>query len=84
MPGLIKKGSGAEEAKLIFRDLSEHIIDHEKIMQLSTFPNVLITAHQAFLTKEALTEIVQTKMENILVYSKGQSKGNEVTKQMMA
>ena len=61
-----------------------HIIDDEKIMQLSASPSVLITVRQAFLTKEILTEIVQTKMENILVYSKGQNKGNEVTKQVMS
>lgn len=74
----------AEEEKLFFRDLSEHIIDDEKIMQLSTFPNVLITAHQAFLTKEALTEIAHTTMENISVYSKGKSSNNEVTRELMA
>jgi len=74
----------AEEEKLFFRDLSEHIIDDEKIMQLSTFPNVLITAHQAFLTKEALTEIAITTMENISVYSKGESSRNEVSIEMIA
>lgn len=74
----------AEEEKLFFRDLSEHIIDDEKIMELSTFPNVLITAHQAFLTREALTEIAHTTMENISVYSKGESSRNDVTKEMMA
>jgi D-lactate dehydrogenase len=74
----------AEEEKLFFRDLSEHIIDDEKITHLMTFPNVLITAHQAFLTREALTEIAHTIMENILVYSKGVSSQNEVTVQMMA
>jgi D-lactate dehydrogenase len=52
-------------------------------MQLMTFPNVLITAHQAFLTKEALTEIASTTMENILIYSKGESSMNEVTKALV-
>lgn len=74
----------AEEEKLFFRDLSEHIIDDEQIMQLSTFPNVLITAHQAFLTREALTEIAHTTMENISVYSKKESSRNDVTSEMMA
>lgn len=45
----------AKEGKIFFRDLSEYIIDDEKIMQLMTFPNVLVTAHQAFLTRKALT-----------------------------
>lgn len=73
----------AEEEKLFFRDLSEHIIDDEKIMHLMTFPNVLITAHQAFLTKEALTEIAVTTMKNIKAYSDGEVNGNEVTKMMV-
>ncbi|MEX0986448.1 MAG: 2-hydroxyacid dehydrogenase [Bacteroidales bacterium] len=73
----------AEEEKLFFRDLSEHIIDDEKIMQLMTYPNVLITAHQAFLTREALTEISSTTMENISVYSKGEKSDNEVTGSMV-
>jgi D-lactate dehydrogenase len=73
----------AEEEKLFFRDLSEHIIDDEKIVQLMTFPNVLITAHQGFLTKEALTEIAATTMQNISVFSKGETNENEVTTEMV-
>lgn len=73
----------AEEEKLFFRDLSEHIIDDEKITHLMTFPNVLITAHQAFLTREALTQIAGTTMENVLVYSRGEKSPNEVTKEML-
>ncbi len=69
----------AEEEKLFFRDLSERIIDDEKIMHLMTFPNVLITAHQAFLTQEALTQIAATTMENIYVYSQGRTNENEVS-----
>ena len=74
----------AEEEKLFFRDLSEHIIDDEKIMQLMTFPNVLITAHQAFLTREALNEIAETTLENISVYAKEAKSENEVTRDMIA
>ncbi len=74
----------AEEEKLFFRDLSEHIIDDEKIMQLMTFPNVLITAHQGFLTKEALNEIAATTMQNISAYEKGETNQNEVTIEMVA
>lgn len=74
----------AEEEKLFFRDLSEHIIDDEKIMQLMTFPNVLITAHQGFLTKEALNEIAATTLKNISDYSKGKTNENEVTTEMLA
>jgi D-lactate dehydrogenase len=73
----------AEEEKLFFRDLSEHIIDDEKIMQLMTFPNVLITAHQGFLTKEALIEIAATTLRNIAAFSRGETNENEVTTEMV-
>jgi len=72
----------AEEEKIFFRDLSEHIIDDEKIMQLMTFPNVLITAHQAFLTHEALTQIAATTLDNISAFSRDEKNGNEVTPDM--
>lgn len=69
----------AEEEKLFFRDLSERIIDDEVIMQLMTFPNVLITAHQAFLTQEALHEISLTTLENIRSFEEGRKSPNEVS-----
>jgi len=68
----------AEEEKLFFRDLSERIIDDEMIMQLMTFPNVLITAHQAFLTHEALTEIAHTTLDNIQTIADGGRSENEI------
>lgn len=74
----------AEEEKLFFRDLSEHIIDDEKITQLMTFPNVLITAHQGFLTREALTEIAGTTMQNISDFAGGRISSNDVTTEMVA
>ena len=69
----------AEEEKLFFRDLSERIIDDESIMQLISFPNVLITAHQAFLTHEALTEIAETTLRNIRDYGEGRQNENIVS-----
>ncbi len=69
----------AEEEKLFFRDLSERIIDDEMIMQLMTFPNVLITAHQAFLTHEALTEIAHTTLDNIQAIADGGRSENEIS-----
>lgn len=69
----------AEEEKLFFRDLSERIIDDESIMQLISFPNVLITAHQAFLTHEALTEIAETTLQNIQDYRDGRQSNNTVS-----
>jgi D-lactate dehydrogenase len=54
-----------QEEKLFFKDLSENIIDDDTIQRLMSFPNVLVTAHQAFFTAEALNEIALTTFENI-------------------
>ena len=55
----------AEEEKLFFKDLSEMIIDDDIIARLIILPNVLVTAHQAFLTREALEQIAETTLQNI-------------------
>ncbi len=54
-----------QEEKLFFRDLSEDIIQDDTIQRLMSFPNVLITAHQAFFTDEALTQIANITFTNI-------------------
>jgi D-lactate dehydrogenase len=54
-----------QEEKLFFRDFSESIIQDEVILRLMSFPNVLITAHQAFFTEEALTQIALITLQNI-------------------
>ncbi|MDI9363815.1 MAG: 2-hydroxyacid dehydrogenase [Flavobacterium sp.] len=54
-----------QEEKLFFRDLSEKIIEDDTIQRLMSFPNVLVTAHQAFFTQEALTQIAQITLTNI-------------------
>jgi D-lactate dehydrogenase len=69
----------AEEEKLFFKDLSEMIIDDDKISRLMQFPNVLITAHQGFLTKEALQQIATTTLQNLTDYEHGVETRNEVT-----
>jgi D-lactate dehydrogenase len=68
----------AEEEKLFFKDLSEKIIDDEMISRLLTFPNVLITAHQGFLTHEALEQIADTTLNNVEDYGAGKKSENEV------
>ncbi|HEX8547645.1 MAG TPA: 2-hydroxyacid dehydrogenase [Cytophagaceae bacterium] len=57
-----------EEAHLFFQDLSEKVIQDDVFMRLLSFPNVVITGHQAFLTQEALTNIAETTIENIDSY----------------
>lgn len=54
-----------EEEKLFFEDLSDQIITDDVFARLQTFPNVLITGHQAFFTHEAMYNIVDTTLENI-------------------
>jgi len=54
-----------QEEQLFFRDLSSSIIEDDNIQRLMSFPNVLITAHQAFFTEEALSEIAQITLDSI-------------------
>jgi D-lactate dehydrogenase len=54
-----------EEGELFFEDRSEEILDDDVFARLLTFHNVLITAHQAFLTREALSSIAETTLANV-------------------
>jgi D-lactate dehydrogenase len=56
---------------LFFRDLSDEIIRDDLFARLLTFPNVMITAHQAFLTREAMTEIAEVTLQNITDFQRG-------------
>ena len=60
-----------QEEQLFAQDLSDTIIPDELILRLMTFPNVLITAHQAYLTEEALSEIARITLQNIDAFEKG-------------
>ena len=57
-----------EEQGLFFEDRSEQVIQDDVFVRLQTFPNVLITAHQAFFTKEAVDNIAETTLENMKEY----------------
>ena len=54
-----------EEEGIFFEDLSGEVLHDDELARLLTFPNVLITSHQAFLTREALSEIARTTVANI-------------------
>lgn len=54
-----------QEEKLFFKDLSGSIIEDDNIQRLMSFPNVLVTAHQAFFTEEALSQIAQITLSSI-------------------
>lgn len=60
-----------EEGDLFFRDLSEQVITDDVFARLLTFPNVLITAHQAFFTREAVRAIAETTMQNVTDFERG-------------
>lgn len=66
-----------EEEGLFFEDHSGDILQDDVIARLMTFPNVLVTSHQAFLTREALTQIAQTTAYNIDCWAKGEACANE-------
>ena len=68
-----------EEADLFFEDHSAHVIQDDVFMRLATFPNVLITAHQAFFTVNALEEIARVTMVNLTAFERGEATANEVT-----
>ncbi len=68
-----------EETSVFFEDKSDEIIYDDRLVNLISLPNVLITSHQAFLTREALKGIAQTTMENLLTFFDGKECRNEVT-----
>ena len=60
-----------EEADIFFADRSDQPLQDDVLARLLTFPNVIITAHQAFLTREALAGIAQTTLSNIAAWRAG-------------
>ena len=68
-----------EEEGLFFEDHSEDILQDDVIARLMTFPNVLITSHQAFLTETALTNIAETTIYNLDCFDKEMPSGNEIS-----
>lgn len=68
-----------EEADLFFEDLSNQVIQDDLFSRLLTFPNVVITGHQAFFTSNALQNIAETTMANITAFAHNQSLTNALT-----
>jgi D-lactate dehydrogenase len=67
------------EKGIFFHDLSKSILEDDTLALLTTFSNVLITAHQSFLTNEALNGIVSTTMENIDQWQKEGKSVNDIS-----
>ncbi len=62
-----------EEEGIFFEDLSGRVLHDDELARLLTFPNVLITSHQAFLTREALADIARTTVANLEALAAGKS-----------
>lgn len=73
-----------EEGDLFFEDLSDQVIRDDVFARLLTFPNVLITGHQAFFTAEALTAIAETTLANISAFEDTGRPAHEVSVEKLA
>ena len=67
-----------EETKNVFEDRSDEILEHSTTARLLSFPNVMITSHQGFFTKEALEAIAETTLQNALDFESGKKNPNQV------
>ena len=67
-----------EETKNVFEDRSDEILEHSTTARLLSFPNVMITSHQGFFTKEALEAIAETTLQNALDFESGKKSPNQV------
>jgi D-lactate dehydrogenase len=62
-----------EEEGVFFEDLSDSVLQDDELSRLLTFPNVLVTSHQAFLTREALGEIARVTVTNLKRWQAGEA-----------
>lgn len=67
-----------QESELFFQDRSSDIIDDDVFQRLMTFPNVVVTGHQGFFTREALDEIAEVTLANLRDYAAGRACSNAV------
>lgn len=67
-----------EEEGVFFEDHSDHVLQDDVLARLLTFPNVVITAHQGFFTREALRAIAETTLASVTAFAAGAPLANEV------
>jgi len=67
-----------EEEGIFFQDLSGQVLQDDVLARLLTFPNVLVTSHQGFLTREALANIARTTLENVTAFERREPLRNQV------
>lgn len=68
-----------EETNNVFEDRSDEILEHSTTARLLSFPNVMITSHQGFFTREALMAIAETTIQNVIDFEAGKKSVNEVS-----
>ena len=64
-----------EEGEVFYEDLSGHVLQDDQLVRLIAMPNVIVTSHQAFLTREALDNIAATTVENLVKFFRGEPDG---------
>ena len=67
-----------EESDFFFEDCSGHILDDDILARLISMPNVIVTSHQAFLTEEALANIAETTVNNLISFFETGECENEI------
>lgn len=67
-----------EESDFFFEDFSGHILEDDTLARLISMPNVIVTSHQAFLTEEALENIAETTVNNIVRFNEANQCPNEL------
>jgi D-lactate dehydrogenase len=72
-----------QEADLFYENLSERIIQDDVLQRLVTFPNVIVTSHQAYFTDRALENISNTTVANLTAFERGDTLVSEVTLAML-
>ncbi|NQT39390.1 MAG: 2-hydroxyacid dehydrogenase [Planctomycetes bacterium] len=72
-----------EEADLFFEDLSDRVIQDDVFSRMLTFPNVIVTSHQAFFTEAAMRAIAEETLENIAAFETGQTPHGLITAEMV-
>ena len=67
-----------EEEGIFFQDLSNEVLQDDVLARLLTFPNVIVTSHQAFLTREALANIAGTTLQSVTAFERGEPLAHRV------
>ena len=67
-----------EESDFFFEDFSGHILEDDTLARLISMPNVIVTSHQAFLTEEALSNIAETTVDNLVSFFENGQCPNEL------